>query len=124
MKIINTTGIARDTKVLDDEGNDITARLRVTKIVIAASEVNVAVLTCEGVELDIAAKPLTAIEKGVLEWLAKEETSALGECHGQALDRLVALGLATITPPASPDQDQFYSRVALTEAGHVAARAI
>lgn len=54
MKIVNKTGQVKDTKVLDDEGKDITGEMAITKIVIDAAEgFNRAVLTCEGVELDL-----------------------------------------------------------------------
>lgn len=60
-------------------------------------------------------------ERRVLDWLAKEESSALGECKGPDLDRIVALGLASISPaPAGQDAD--YSRVSLTAAGHELAK--
>jgi len=52
----------------------------------------------------------------LLEWLAKEETSALGECDGKALERLVERGFAVITPPPC-GKDRLYSRVSLTDKG-------
>jgi hypothetical protein len=53
MKVINTTGNAMDTRVLDDEGKDITAELRLKRIVIEAGELNRVTLFCEGVEVDV-----------------------------------------------------------------------
>lgn len=53
MRIVNETGYAKDTRVLDDGGKDITAELRVTKIVIEAGERNRVILTCEDVEVDV-----------------------------------------------------------------------
>lgn len=53
MKVINTTGLANDTRVLDDAGKDITAELRLKRIVIEAGELNRVTLFCEGIELDI-----------------------------------------------------------------------
>lgn len=53
MKIVNTTGFSMDTRVLDDEGKDITAELRVVKIVIEAGDLNRVTLTCDQVELDV-----------------------------------------------------------------------
>lgn len=53
MKIVNTTGYSMDTRVLDDEGKDITAELKVVKIVIEAGDLNRVTLTCDCVELDV-----------------------------------------------------------------------
>jgi hypothetical protein len=53
MKIVNTTGFSMDTRVLDDEGKDITAELKVVKIVIEAGDLNRVTLTCDQVELDV-----------------------------------------------------------------------
>lgn len=53
MKIVNTTGFSMDTRVLDDEGKDITAELKVVKIVIEAGDLNRVILTCDQVELDV-----------------------------------------------------------------------
>lgn len=59
---------------------------------------------------------LTSQEKFLLEWLGKEDSSALGECEGQSLTVLTNLGLASIG--ATPlGRHPHYSRVALTEAG-------
>ena len=41
-------------------------------------------------------KTLTDSQKGVLRWLAKEDHSAFGECHGPDLDALVLNGLVEI----------------------------
>lgn len=53
MKVINETGHANDTKVLDDQGRDITGQLQLKRIVIEAGELNRVILHCEGVELDV-----------------------------------------------------------------------
>ncbi len=53
MRIVNTTGFSMDTKVLDDEGKDITAELKVVKITIEAGDQNRVILTCDCVEVDI-----------------------------------------------------------------------
>jgi len=66
-------------------------------------------------------RDLSTNERLTLEWLSLEDSSALGECHGAALDALVAFGLAVIDPP-SPGRDLLYSRVRLTAAGLQAAQ--
>ena len=53
MRIVNTTGNAQDTRVLDDDGRDLTRELRVTKVEIVAGERNRVILTCEGVKVDM-----------------------------------------------------------------------
>lgn len=60
---------------------------------------------------------LTSMERFLLEWLSKDDSSNLyGECEGQALDVLVNLGLAKIGPtPAG--RHPHYRRVSLTDAG-------
>lgn len=59
---------------------------------------------------------LTREEKHLLAWLAKEDSSALGECHGPDLDRLVKLELAEIG--AQPEgMDPMFRRVRLTPFG-------
>lgn len=35
-------------------------------------------------------------DRGLLEWLGKEDFSQYGECHGTALDKLIELGLAQL----------------------------
>ncbi|MER8619196.1 hypothetical protein NKG99_20555 [Mesorhizobium sp. M1409] len=57
----------------------------------------------------------------LLNWLAVEDRSALGECSGALLDQLVAEGLAEIgrAPFGLPD----HAPVSLTEAGWQAVRA-
>jgi hypothetical protein len=51
----------------------------------------------------------------LLDWLAKEHTSALGECRGRALDMLLQWNLAEIVERDHRGRD--YDRVALTPAG-------
>lgn len=58
---------------------------------------------------------LTKSQAFVLEWLSKEDSSALGECDGAELRALIDLGLAEIGP-AVPEAEG-YRRVWLTAAG-------
>lgn len=60
---------------------------------------------------------LTSQEKFLLEWLGKEDASALGECEGQSLNVLVNLGLAAIGPTPEGCHPH-YRAVSLTDAGH------
>ncbi|GAA5544237.1 MULTISPECIES: hypothetical protein [Hyphomicrobiales] len=55
----------------------------------------------------------------LLVWLSKEESSAYGECRGEALDRLIAKGFAEVGP-TPPGRDKNYARVRLTDAGREA----
>ncbi|WPP02748.1 hypothetical protein [Methylocella tundrae] len=57
---------------------------------------------------------LTSEQSFLLKWLEKEESSALGECEGQALTMLINLGLAEIKDTS----DGPWSRVSLTQAGY------
>lgn len=63
---------------------------------------------------------LTSQEQFLLEWLGKEDSSALGECEGQSLTVLVNLGLAEIGPPRA-GLHPHYRRVSLTDAGRAIA---
>lgn len=56
---------------------------------------------------------ITSSQQRLLEWLAKEDSSALGECHGADLDELVKRGLAEIKDPERGD----FARVSLTSMG-------
>lgn len=58
---------------------------------------------------------LTEKQRFMLEWLAKEDASTFGECHGATLDGLVLRGLARIAGTGGR------AAVSITEAG---ARAI
>lgn len=58
---------------------------------------------------------LTKDERMTLEWLAKEDSSAYGECKGVALDTLVRLGLASLGP--AEFGREYYRRVEVTDAG-------
>ena len=59
---------------------------------------------------------LTKDQRLVFEWLSKEDSSAYGECKGEALDTLVDLGIAELGPiPAGRSED--YRRVWLTDYG-------
>jgi hypothetical protein len=53
---------------------------------------------------------------GLLQWLSREESSALGECHGKDLDRLAAIGFVSIGKGRHKDRDN-YSRVYVTAEG-------
>lgn len=53
----------------------------------------------------------------LLDWLAQEDSSVLGECDGELLDGLVAEGYAVIVPPPAGGDHRF-SRVMVTEEGH------
>ena len=55
-------------------------------------------------------------DKQLLQWLAQEESSALGECHGKNLTRLAAAGLVRIGEPPL-GRDRLHARVTVTEAG-------
>jgi hypothetical protein len=51
----------------------------------------------------------------LLEWLSLRDSSALGECQGSHLDRLLGAGIAQVlTDPTKPPE---YSRVTLTPKG-------
>ncbi len=62
---------------------------------------------------------LTKAQRFLLEWLAKEESSALGECYGADLDELFRMGFAIVTPPRV-GVDNGYRRVSLTDLGRAA----
>jgi hypothetical protein len=62
---------------------------------------------------------LTGEQRFLLEWLSKEDSSSLGECHGKSLDALVEQGLAVIGAVA-PGMHGHYRRVSLTPAGRAA----
>lgn len=50
-------------------------------------------------------------DRELLLWLAKEDASAFGECHGPSLDRLVIRGWASISGTTG------HASVSLTETG-------
>ena len=54
-------------------------------------------------------------EKQLLEWLSKEESSALGECYSKALWHLVGEGLAEVAPAVG--RSWGFARVSLTPEG-------
>lgn len=70
-----------------------------------------------------AAEDLGKDASRVLAWLAKEESSSYGECHGPALDRLISDRLAMVVDEPGPPRDIGYSRVILTDRGHAVAKA-
>jgi hypothetical protein len=57
----------------------------------------------------------TSSQHHLLEWLAKEDHSAYGECKGRDLDRLFDLGLARVVITDQRGQD--FNRVGLTDKG-------
>jgi hypothetical protein len=68
---------------------------------------------------------LTPSEHGLLQWLAQEDTSQYGECHGPDLDSLIAKGLAELCGEETEMVNTFiakgrgisYRAVKLTDAG-------
>jgi hypothetical protein len=71
---------------------------------------------------------LTHHEQFLLKWLSGEDFSQYGECHGKALDGLIAKGLAQIHGPHEHQsgfiakephdtQSLMYRAVSLTDAG-------
>lgn len=60
--------------------------------------------------------PFTDTERHLLEWLSKEESSALGECFGTSLWRLVGEQYAIVVPDGL-SRGWHYARVSLTEKG-------
>lgn len=78
------------------------------------------------------APALTAQERDLLDWLSKEDFSQYGECHGKALDKLIALALAKVHGPGEHQhfiandfagtKGMMYRAVSLTETGRALAR--
>jgi hypothetical protein len=71
---------------------------------------------------------LTKTELMLLKWLAKEEFSQYGECHGVALNGLVDKGLAEIHEDGEHQESfiakgrsEMYRAVSLTDKGRVIA---
>jgi hypothetical protein len=70
---------------------------------------------------------LTDDERDLLEWLSKEDFSQYGECHGKALDSLIAKGLAQVHGPGEHQhfiasdfagtKGMMYRAVSLTDKG-------
>jgi hypothetical protein len=71
---------------------------------------------------------MTNDERDLLRWLGKEDFSQYGECHGRALDALIARGFAVIHGPGEHQTfiargtSQMYRAVSLTDAGIAALR--
>jgi hypothetical protein len=69
---------------------------------------------------------LTDSEEFLLKWLAQEDSSQYGECHGSALDGLIEKGLAVVGDESTGLNNTFiakgtdimYRAVTLTDAGH------
>src|SRR5262245_23940130 len=75
-------------------------------------------------ETQMTTDQLTAAEIDLLEWLSKEDFSQYGECHGKALDALIAKGLAQHHPGTGRNNsfiakgdDIMFDKVSLTDAG-------
>ena len=64
---------------------------------------------------------LNAAERDLLQWLSEETFSQYGECHGNALERLVALGLAQVHGEQE-HQDGFIAKE--PPGGHLMFRAV
>ena len=68
---------------------------------------------------------LTVSEKDLLLWLSREDFSQYGECHGSALDSLIAKGFAQLHGEETETNNTFIAKghgimfrtVSLTEAG-------
>jgi hypothetical protein len=68
---------------------------------------------------------LTVSEKDLLLWLGREDFSQYGECHGSALDSLIAKGLAQLHGEETETNNTFIAKghgimfraVSLTDAG-------
>jgi hypothetical protein len=68
---------------------------------------------------------LTVSEKDLLLWLSREDFSQYGECHGSALDSLIAKGLAQLHGEETETNNTFIAKghgimfraVSLTDAG-------
>jgi len=56
---------------------------------------------------------LTPDEARTLRWLGQKKYSQYGECHGPALDGLIAKGLAQLHPASDPET------IAMTQAGFI-----
>jgi hypothetical protein len=63
---------------------------------------------------------LSRDEHHLLDWLAKEDSSVVGECRGPALSELVARGFAVLVSTDVRGAD--YGRVALTDKGRALLR--
>jgi hypothetical protein len=67
---------------------------------------------------------LSPSERDLLLWLAQDDFSQYGECHGRDLDKLIAMGLARHHPNTGFDNPfiakgsgKMFDKVSLTEAG-------
>lgn len=71
-------------------------------------------------KIDGSAEPwrLMSGERFMLDWLSKEESSALGECEGADLAHLEQMGLVEIIP--AEGKHRHYSSVRLTNDGRAA----
>jgi len=72
----------------------------------------------------VGTSPFVRAEIDLLEWLSKEDFSQYGECHGKALDALIAKGLAQHHPGTGRNNsfiakgdDIMFDKVSLTDAG-------
>lgn len=55
MRIVNTTGVASDTRIFDNDGNDLTDKLQLTEIRIQAGDENRLVMIAIGWSVDVVA---------------------------------------------------------------------
>jgi hypothetical protein len=69
-------------------------------------------------------EPLSSDERDLLLWLAQEDFSQYGECHGKTLDALIAKGLVQHHPNTGFDNTFIakgsgimFDKVSLTEIG-------
>jgi hypothetical protein len=69
----------------------------------------------KSLDTETDAPRLTSGERFLLEWLAKEDSSALGECEGADLAHLEQMALVVIQPVEG--KHRHYSRVSVTEPG-------
>ena len=76
-----------------------------------------------------AVTELTQEEGALLKWLAREDYSQYGECHGRHLDALIAKGFAQLHgdggelgPFIAKGKGPMYQSVSVTDAGHTALR--
>ena len=53
---------------------------------------------------------LTVSEKDLLLWLSREDFSRYGECHGSALDSLIAKGLAQLHGEETETNNTFIAK--------------
>lgn len=65
-------------------------------------------------------RDFTRSQHHLIDWLSREDSSAIGECQGKDLDWLVEQGLATCTEGDTRGRE--HDRVSLTDEGYAEAR--